>query len=220
MDWFAPIDLYCERTAPGLFNEPFNALSNLAFVVAAALAAARRPPRRDVFLWILIALVGLIAIGSTTFHMFANRWSLIADIAPITAFIYAFFLFAMLRFVALAWVWSLAATVLFFIASYAYVGALPAGLLNGSLGYAPALAALAGLGAYLYAERFPAAPLLLAAAAIFLVSLTFRTIDLAVCACIPTGTHFIWHALNAVVLYLALLSAIRHGGLAARPTHA
>jgi hypothetical protein len=26
MDWFAPIDLYCERTAPGLFNEPLNAV--------------------------------------------------------------------------------------------------------------------------------------------------------------------------------------------------
>jgi len=220
VDWFAPIDLYCERTAPGLLNEPFNALSNLAFVAAAACAAVRRPARRDVLLWALIALVYLIALGSTAFHMFANRWSLIADVAPITAFINAFFFYAMLRFVALAWFWSLAATVLFFIASYGFAAALPAGILNGSLGYAPALVALVGLGAYLYVERFPAAPLLLLAAAIFLVSLTFRTIDLAVCACIPTGTHFIWHALNGVVLYLALLSAIRHGGLAARPTHA
>jgi len=87
MDWFAPTDLYCERTAPGLFNEPFNALSNLAFLAAAAIATARRPPRRDVFLWLLIAIVYLIAIGSTTFHMLANRWSLIADIGPIAAFI-------------------------------------------------------------------------------------------------------------------------------------
>src|SRR5579871_2919518 len=100
MDWSAPVDLYCERTAPGLFNEPFNAISNLAFFAAAALAVAQRPARRDVFLVALIALVVLIGIGSTAFHMFANRWSLLADTVPIAAFIHAFFLYAMLRFVA------------------------------------------------------------------------------------------------------------------------
>jgi hypothetical protein len=42
MDWLAPIDLYCERTAPGLLNEPLNAISNLAFF-AAAIVAARAP---------------------------------------------------------------------------------------------------------------------------------------------------------------------------------
>jgi hypothetical protein len=26
------LDLYCERTAPGLWNEPLNALTNLAFI--------------------------------------------------------------------------------------------------------------------------------------------------------------------------------------------
>jgi hypothetical protein len=170
-------------------------------------------------LLVLIALVYAIAIGSTTFHMFANRWSLIADVAPIMAFIYAFFLYAMLRFVALSWIASLAITVLFFIASYAFAGAIPQGILNGSLAYLPAFAGLAGLGAYLFAQELPAAPLLLGAAALFLVSLTFRTIDLTVCNCIPTGTHFIWHALNAVVLYLALLSAMRFGGLAANARH-
>ena len=29
------IDLYCERTAPGLWEEPINALTNLSFFVAA-----------------------------------------------------------------------------------------------------------------------------------------------------------------------------------------
>jgi hypothetical protein len=220
MDWFAPVDLYCERTAPGLFNEPFNALSNVAFLAAAALALAQRHGRRDLFLAILIALVCLIGLGSTAFHMFANRWSLVADTTSIAAFIYAFFLYAMLRFVALSWAWSLTLTALFFVASYLFGRVIPPDILNGSLGYLPALLGLVALGAYLFAQRFPAAPLLLAAAAVLLVSLTFRTIDLAVCSCIPTGTHFLWHALNGLVLYLALLSAIRFGGLASseRPT--
>jgi hypothetical protein len=215
LDWFAPIDLYCERTAPGLFNEPFNAASNLAFFAAAIIATrgTRRDPqaRSDTFLWVLIALVAVIGTGSTAFHMFANRWSLIADVAPITAFIYGFFLYAMRRFVALSWLWSLAATVLFFAASFVFASAVPAGALNGSVSYLPAFIGLVGLGAYLFAQKFPAGRWLIAAAAVFLVSLTFRTIDLMVCTCLPSGTHWAWHGLNAVVLFLALTSAIRFG---------
>ena len=215
MDWFAPIDLYCERTAPGLFNEPFNAASNLAFFVAAIVAArtaARDPaPRADGFLWGLIALVFVIGAGSTAFHMFANRWSLIADVAPITAFIYAFFLYAMRRFVGLSWLSSAAATILFFAASYLFASSVPAGTLNGSVAYLPAFVGLAGLGAYLFSRAFPAGRWLIAAAAVFLVSLTFRTVDLMVCTCIPSGTHWAWHGLNAIVLFLALSSAVRYG---------
>ena len=34
MNWGEPIDLYCERTDAGLWSEPFNALSNLGFLLA------------------------------------------------------------------------------------------------------------------------------------------------------------------------------------------
>jgi hypothetical protein len=215
MDWFAPIDLYCERTAPGLLNEPLNATSNLAFFLAAALAtrAAARDPnaRHDGFLWLLIALVYLIGAGSTAFHTFANRWSLIADVAPITAFIYAFFLYAMRRFVGVSWLAAILATAAFFAASWAFAAAVPSGTLNGSVAYLPAFAGLVGLGAYLFSQAFPAGRFLIAAAAVFLVSLTARTIDLMVCTCLPSGTHWAWHALNAIVLFLALRSALRYG---------
>jgi hypothetical protein len=215
LDWFAPIDLYCERTAPGLFNEPLNAVSNAAFFVAAAIAArvALRSPgaRADRFLWLLIGLVAVIGAGSTAFHTFANRWSLIADVAPITAFIYAFFLYAMRRFIGLTWPWSLAATALFFIASYLFASAIPVGTLNGSGSYLPAFIGLLGLGAYLFSRASPPGRWLIAAAAVFLVSLTLRTIDLMVCTCLPSGTHWAWHGLNAVVLFLALTTAVRFG---------
>ena len=49
----------------------------------------------------------------------------------------------------------------------------------------------------------------LATAGIFLVSLTFRTVDVASCARLPLGTHFLWHVLNAVVLYRLLIAATR-----------
>jgi hypothetical protein len=40
-----------------------------------------------------------------------------------------------------------------------------------------------------------------AAAGVFMVSLTARTIDRNVCSVWPWGTHFVWHVLNAWVLY-------------------
>jgi len=215
MDWFAPLDLYCERVAPDLTGEPLNAISNAAFFVA-ALAATRAAlgqaaSRGDAFLWVLIALVYLIGAGSTAFHTFANRWSNLADVIPIAAFIYAFFLYAMRRFVRLSWLRAIVATALFFAASYVFAKAIPPDTLNGSVGYLPAFAGLIGLGAYLAATRHPAGPWLLAAAGVFLISLTFRTIDQSLCAALPTGTHWVWHALNAVVLYLALAGAVRFG---------
>jgi hypothetical protein len=49
-----------------------------------------------------------------------------------------------------------------------------------------------------------------AAAALFFVSLAFRTVDRAICGVFPLGAHFVWHLLNAVVLWLLLKTAITH----------
>ena len=47
--------------------------------------------------------------------------------------------------------------------------------------------------------------------------MTFRTIDLEVCTWAVrggrgVGTHFLWHTLNGLVLWVLMLAAIRHGG--------
>jgi hypothetical protein len=65
-------------------------------------------------------------------------------------------------------------------------------------------------------QRHAAARYLLVAAAVFLASMTFRTIDVEVCAATrfggrALGTHFLWHTLNGVLLYVLLLGAIRLG---------
>jgi hypothetical protein len=49
-----------------------------------------------------------------------------------------------------------------------------------------------------------------------MVSVTFRATDRIWCNNISfmdkaIGTHFLWHTLNSVVLFLLLLAAIRHG---------
>ena len=90
---------------------------------------------------------------------------------------------------------------------------------NGTLGYSPAFAALVLVGGLLLVQGHRAAGYLFAAALLFLAAMTFRTIDLEVCTWAVrggrgVGTHFLWHTLNGLLLYVLMLAAIRHGGAA------
>jgi hypothetical protein len=102
---------------------------------------------------------------------------------------------------------NLVAVVVIFLVS-AYFGRQFPNLYNGSLIYAPALMLLIALGIYHYRHARSHRFLLLWAAGVFLLSLFFRTIDMAVCEYIPFGTHFLWHLFNGVLVYLAALGLL------------
>jgi len=209
MDWTAPIDLYCERLGPGFWAEPINAVSNLAFLLAAGFGfmALRRSGRSDPPVLALIALVAVIGVGSFLFHVFANGWSVTADVAPITLFIYGYLALALRHFFAFRWPPTVGLLALFFALSLA-VGPALSPLLGGSAAYVPRLAAMAITGATLARVDHPAARLLLSASGVFLVSPTLRTLDGPLCPAWSTGTHFLWHLLNAATLALLLLAAL------------
>lgn len=220
MDWTRAIDAYCERLGPHYWAEPVNALSNLAFLIAAGLAVrmAARHQRLDAPMIVLIALATAIGIGSYLFHTHATVWAVFADVVPITLFIFAYFAIAMRRFVRLPW-WAAGLATLGFVAfSIGFervVGPLVGDALNGSEGYLPALIGLLAVGGWLESRRHPAARWLFAASAVFVVSLVFRTIDEAVCPAFPLGTHFLWHILNGTLIGIVLVAMIRHGAPAA-----
>jgi hypothetical protein len=200
----APVDLYCERTDPTFWAEPVNAFTNAAFLIAALLAFLewRRGARPDWALLALIAVVALVGIGSFLFHTIATRGAALFDVIPIAAFIYGYFLLALGRFLGLRVLPASAVLAAFVLASTALSWALPAGVLNGSVPYLPALAALVVIGRLI--RRQPEGKPVLLAAALFTVSVALRSADLLVCDAFPLGTHFLWHTLNAVVLYLLL----------------
>lgn len=212
--WFEPVRAYCERTDAAFWAEPVNALSNAAFLVAAALAARRA--RGDGPVLALAGIVFVVGIGSFLFHTLANRWSMLADVIPIAVFIYGYFALAMARFFGFRPAAATALTLAFAGLSFGLTPALDAlsgrsvsGLTNGSIDYVPAILALLGVGLALLSRAPGTARSVLATAGIFLVSLTFRTVDVGVCARLPLGTHFLWHGLNAVVLYRLLIAATR-----------
>ncbi|WP_133489688.1 ceramidase domain-containing protein [Aliiroseovarius marinus] len=99
MDWFTPIDIYCERVSAAFWAEPLNAISNLAFILAALWGwiEAKRRDRLDPMTMVLILLAGMIGIGSFLFHTFANAWSSLADVIPIWTFVLLFVLAALRR---------------------------------------------------------------------------------------------------------------------------
>ncbi|MEZ5818002.1 MAG: ceramidase domain-containing protein [Hyphomicrobiaceae bacterium] len=208
MGWFEHVFNYCERGLdPSFWAEPFNAVSNGAFLVTAGAGAltlrrSRAPGREPgqgraerLALWGLVGLVAVIGLGSFLFHTFATRWALIADVAPITVFMVVYLGYALRVFIGLGrWVTGLAVAAFLMVGSgasrlacavhQAAPGASVAATepcFNGSLGYVPALVAMVVVGMLAQRKREAAAGKLLAAAVVFVVSVVLRTIDRDVC---------------------------------------
>jgi hypothetical protein len=202
MNWRAPLDVYCERTDASLWAEPVNALTNLAFIFAAAWLLRRMDRRTPADLRALAGLIGAVGLGSAVFHTVAQTWAAVLDVVFIAIFVVVFLQRALVRLIG----WrNMAANVavlgmLLVSAAIALTVTLPA--LNGSelyLGPWLALIALAVICPTPHARRW-----LAAAAALFGVSMLCRSIDLVVCDAFPLGTHFGWHVNNALVLWCAM----------------
>lgn len=217
MFWSRPIDIYCERTDPSFWAEPVNALTNLAFLIAALIAFVqwRRAGNRDWPVALLIGMVAVIGAGSFIFHTVATQGAQLFDTVPIAVFIYGYLFFALRRFLGLRAMAAGASLIVFAAFSSAEALLVPQRAFNGSHAYLPALGATLLIG--FLARHRPAGPLILAAGGTLVVSLFFRTIDDAVCPAFPLGTHFLWHLLNAGVLYLLLRAALIDRGRAYGP---
>lgn len=210
------VDLYCERTAAEFWSEPVNALTNLAFVAAGLWGVNQvRKYQAGGFAEVLAWWVVAIGVGSGLFHTFANRLTIWADVLPIAGFTLAYTILNLRRFLGLGW----AKTLVIFFAFYAIAGFLtfmvPDAIrhaTNGSTGYLPPFLALVFFGALALAKGHPAGWYNLAAASLFLVSVTFRAIDPKVCDAFPLGTHFLWHTLNGLMLGVILAAVARYGG--------
>ncbi|MEU8631069.1 hypothetical protein AB0C38_02795 [Amycolatopsis sp. NPDC048633] len=185
------VDGYCERVGPGLWGEPLNSLSNLAFLLAAVLvwrlAAGDRVGR------LLAGLIGLVFVASTAFHLVATRWAAVADSVSILVFM---LVYAVL-FARVFYRWRLA-----WLAAPAFVAlTVVTALLGGGL-YLSALIGLGIFAALLAFERDAYWTHFAVAGAVFALSLSLRALDRDVCDYVPVGTHFLWHLLNGLVLYL------------------
>ncbi|CAN7222910.1 ceramidase domain-containing protein [Bosea sp. LjRoot9] len=206
---------YCERLSGAFWAEPWNALTNGAFLLAAVAAFQlwRRSGGPDRPALALTLLVFVIGIGSFLYHTMPQGWTLAADVVPIQLFAFSYFGLALMRFCGLPWQAAVLGTFAFFTFALLLssgIGSLLPQPARGSAGYAAFLLGLAGVAGALL--RRPGgrdtARLVGLAGLVFALSLALRTLDGALCNGWSMGTHWLWHLLNAAVLYLLLRAAI------------
>lgn len=211
----------CERTGAGALEEPFNVLSNLLFfVVAIALLRYYRthPDLKGKWIWdlhVLTALIVIIGLGSMIFHAFPTATTELVDIAPIVIFIVLFFTSIIVRvgktngFQTMICLLAFAGTTHFFVTQFPRA-------LNDSIGYLSSMGALVMIAIYLNMLRRPSSQQFLFAALLGVLSLFFRSVDNGVCETFPMGTHFLWHSLNAALIYVVMKQLIRNVNREAR----
>ena len=205
MNWLESIDLYCERTGPELWSEPLNALSNLAFLGVAALLWRRAKGRQaSGDIRVLIALIAAVGLGSLVFHTVATRWAALLDIGFIALFVLVYHQRFQVRLLgkspAAGWR-GVGAFVLLAVLFGAATRLLPPIALNGSEIYLPPFALLLVCARQARGRAAQTARWLTLAGALFLVSITCRAIDQAICPAWPIGSHVGWHLVNAAMLY-------------------
>ncbi len=205
----------CERKVEfGMFQEPLNVVTNVGFFIAAALIFSLYHKNKDYrgqkmwdvyFLNICMIFIG---VASVTFHMNPNKYTEIADTAFIILFIIVYFTSAMVRITVLSKFQVTVAMMAFLFTTYFLVKNFP-NTLNDSVAYLSSMAALIFIAVYLNVKRRSAAQAFMLASIIGMVSLFFRVIDREFCDQITTGTHFIWHTLNSVLLYILMKQLVR-----------
>jgi len=106
MDWYQHVDGYCERLDPGFWAEPINAVTNVAFLIAALIMAIRVRGTRLPLAHALTILLALIGIGSFLFHTYATPWAGVIDVVPIVLFALTYLYAASRSFLGLTPLWS------------------------------------------------------------------------------------------------------------------
>ncbi len=197
---------YCERTDFTYWSEPVNAVTNIAFVIAAALVWRRTAglaPARA-----LAVVLALIGVGSYLWHTHATGWAGLADMLPILLFILIYIFAATRDFLGQPPRVALAVTLAFFPYAAAFGWALGGVVPGGNAIYLSVAVLIAAYGLWL--RDSPTGRGLLAGAALLGVSLGFRMADSAVCDALAVGTHFMWHILNAIMLGWMIVVYCRH----------
>lgn len=201
------LDSYCERAGdPTLWAEPLNAVTNAFFLLAALACGVTlsrlRAGKSLVDLYVLTAVLCAIGLGSAAWHLHPNGMTVLMDVIPITLFMNVYLISAMRRLLAFSWQKTAAYWGIYLVVSVIAQRTLPPDLWNGTVMYMPTYVTLAVLA---FASRNIALWEMLG---LWTLSLGFRTADFSVCPHFPYGTHFLWHTLNAYMLYRLLIALI------------
>lgn len=206
------IDHYCERTSPALDAELVNAFTNAAFLVGAVLAwrmQARQPDAKaGALIGVLIVAMAIVGLGSFLFHTVGTRWAEWGDVIPILVFMLLYLWFVLTYLFAWPMAWKVPALIVFCVATFLLEAWVPGDVLWGGALFVPTILTFVVIGTALKQKKHPAANAMIGAIAVFFAAFAARSSDMPVCETFPLGTHFLWHLLNATLLYLLVRLAI------------
>ena len=209
MDLFKSIDIYCERLDIGIWAEPINAVTNVAFILA------------SIFMWlrcknmvegrVLSFLLFSIGCGSFVHHTFAQTWAAILDVTAILIFILTYIFIANRSFLAWSKMVSLIGVILFFPYQLLLANILSnIQFFGSSVQYIPVAILIFIYSGLLRKTEPNLSRGLLIGAVILCLSIVFRIIDEPLCSVLSVGTHFVWHILNAIMLSWMIEILRRH----------
>jgi|SRR3989344_1335509 len=200
-----PIPVYCEQIIEGIIAEPFNAISNIAFILSGicSIALLKKYKAKSNILWFLPFNIFSIGLGSTLWHTYRTPPTLIMDSIPIYVFI------VVVLYLLLNWLlknknkaaivtgsFVLFQTILWLI--------LPSNITNSSIRHIINLAAFSCVLYFLRKKNGTIPKEMWYAFILYFSAIIARTVDLPLCSYFMHGTHMIWHILNAAAVYFAV----------------
>ena len=199
MNWFETIDGYCERIDASFWSEPLNAVTNVVFLMAAIWVLRREELNNKARA--LAFLLAMIAIASFLFHSVATAWAGALDVLLILLFTLLYIFVATEDFLGLPRRSALVVTLGYFPFSFVVDWlTLPLSFLGSTRIYIPILVLITLYSLILYKKFLYLSRGLAICALLLTISMLARSVDLPLCETIPTGTHFLWHVINAIML--------------------
>ena len=204
------IGFYCGRHGSGLFDEPQNSFSNVAFLLGALLAyrAWRASGSSERFILVLVLMLGAIGVGSFTFHSYPIPATLYVDLVPIQIYILAVLAYTLNRILLCTWRTAALIVLGFALLRQAWLYLVPQGLLGGGVTHIPTLLALLIFIVVLARRGLLVWRYLVAGAACYSIALFVRSWDVPLCNAYPLGLHWLWHILTALAATLVLIGLI------------
>ena len=205
----------CERTSHTLTSEPLNVLSSFMFMFVAVAIYRYYHRHADLerrWIWDIHAMTFItfiIGLNSVVFHSFPTPLTELADTIPIVMFIMIYFWSVLFRIGRCNLFQAAICFVAFIGFSHMLVAQFPRAM-NDSIGYLSSMLALIVIAVHLHLHARPSSQYFMLASLVGVASLFCRAIDHEVCSMFPFGTHFIWHTLNATLLYILLKQIIRN----------
>jgi len=205
--------IYCENLS-NLFiiNEPVNTLTNLSFFIASIylFKKYKKEKTKKIDVIILIFLLFLIGFGSTIWHLTQSLVGELLDMVPILLFLIVYIYSFLKRIVKLKIYYIVIFIICFIFATFNLPKLFNEDPIKTSSGYLPALITLFMFTVYVYFNNKKTFKYFFSSSIIFLSSIILRSLDFVFCNTLIIGTHFLWHILNSILLYLLILVLLKY----------